>query len=353
MTLEKKAKLYHHAKSVGLVLLGCLILALADALFIMPCDIVNGGIDSLGIIFNYFFGDKLGFNISDISIAAIQILLWLLGLFLLGKKFSLYTLLGTLAFPTFYSIFLRMDLAGLLKITDFYLRHTFDGQLDFSVILVAGLFGGVLSGAGVALTYLGDGSTGGMDIIAFLIAKYTKIKQDLGGLFLDTTMILVGFACLQSWELALSGIISAIAAAFAIRVIYVQNDNPVIMDIISDNPEPIMDFIHEKLDHATTLFEIEGGYTGEKKKCLRSVVYGTEAKDVRAFVSSVDANAFVTTSVASNISGEGFEPLSVSPRSLKRILHSYGIKTKEELKKENEKGKNNQQKPNENQENKQ
>ena len=114
-----------------------------------------------------------------------------------------------------------------------------------------------------------------------------------------------------------------------------------------------MDFIHEKLDHATTLFEIEGGYTGEKKKCLRSVVYGTEAKDVRAFVSSVDENAFVTTSVASNISGEGFEPLSVSPRSLKRILHSYGIKTKEELKKENEKNKNNQQKPNENQENKQ
>ena len=348
MTLEQKAKFYHHTKNVGLVLLGCLILAIADALFIMPCDIVNGGIDSLGIIFNYFFSDKLGFNISDISIAVIQLILWLLGLFLLGKKFSLYTLLGTVAFPAFYSIFLRMDLAGLLRITDFYARHSPNGQLDFSVILVAGLFGGVLSGAGVALTYLGNGSTGGMDIVAFLIAKYTKIKQDIGGLFLDTTMILVGFACLQSWELALSGIISAIAAAFAIRVIYVQNDNPVIMDIISDDPEPIMNFIHGKLDHATTLFEIEGGYTGEKKKCLRSVVYGTEAKDVRAFVSTVDRNAFVTTSVASNISGEGFEPLSVSPRSLKRILHSYGIKTKEELKKENEKAKNLQQKPNEN-----
>lgn len=349
MTLEQKAKFYHHTKNVGLVLLGCLILAIADALFIMPCDIVNGGIDSLGIIFNYFFSDKLGFNISDISIAVIQLILWLLGLFLLGKKFSLYTLLGTVAFPAFYSIFLRMDLAGLLRITDFYARHSSNGQMDFSVILVAGLFGGVLSGAGVALTYLGNGSTGGMDIVAFLIAKYTKIKQDMGGLFLDTTMILVGFACLQSWELALSGIISAIAAAFAIRVIYVQNDNPVIMDIISDDPEPIMNFIHGKLDHATTLFEIEGGYTGEKKKCLRSVVYGTEAKDVRAFVSTVDRNAFVTTSVASNISGEGFEPLSVSPRSLKRILHSYGIKTKEELKKENEKAKNLQQKPNENQ----
>ena len=336
MTLEKKAKIYVTAKSVSLVLLGCFILAVADALFIMPCNIVNGGIDSLGVILNYFFSDKVGFDISDIAIATIQIILWIIGLSLLGKKFSIYTLLGTLAFPAFYSMFLRMDLAGLLKITDFYNRHTIDGTLEFSVLLASGLFGGVLSGAGVALTYLGDGSTGGMDIVAFLIAKYTKIKQDIGGLALDTTMILIGLACLQSWELALSGIVSAVVAAFAIRVIYVQSDNPVIMDIISDNPDPIMAFIHEKLEHATTLIEIEGGYSGEKKKCVRSVVYGTEAKDVRAFVASVDQDAFITTSVASNISGEGFEPLNFSPRSLKRILHSYGIKTKEEMKKEKE-----------------
>lgn len=336
MNLEKKMKMYSMLKSVSLVLLGCLILALADALFIMPCKIVNGGIDSLGVILNYFFKDKIGFDISDITIAVIQIILWILGLLFLGKKFSVYTLLGTLAFPGFYSIFLRIDFAGLLKITDFYARHMSAGELDFSVLLASGLFGGILSGAGVAITYLGDGSTGGTDILAFLIAKYTRIKQDVGGLFLDTMMIVLGLVCLQSWELALSGIVSAMVAAFAIRIIYVQNDNPVIMDIISDSPEPIMDFIHEKLDHATTLIEIEGGYTGEKKKCVRSVVYGTEAKDVRAFVSSVDKDAFITTSVASNISGEGFEPLYFSPRSLKRVLHSYGIKTKEEIKKEKE-----------------
>lgn len=337
MTFEKKAKLYRYAKSGALVILGCFILSLADALFIVPCEIVNGGIDSLGVILNHFFSGKLGFDISDIVIAVVQSILWLLGLMLLGKKFSAYTLLGTLAFPAIYSIFLRMDLAGLLRITEFYARHRqADGSLEFSVLLVAGLFGGVLSGIGVALTYVGDGSSGGMDIVAFLIAKYTRIKQDVGGLILDTSMIVIGFACLQQWELAFSGIISAVVAAFAIRLIYVQSDNPVIMDIICEDPTKIMAFIHEKLGHATTLMEIEGGYTGEKKLCLRSVVYGSEAKDVRAFVSSVDSNAFITTAVASNISGEGFEPLAVSPRSLKRILHSYGIKTREEILKEKE-----------------
>lgn len=336
MSIKDKAKIYSVAKNVGLVLLGCFILALADALFIMPAKIVNGGIDSIGVILNHFFSDIAGFDISDITIAVLQMILWILGLIFLGKKFSFYTLLGTLAFPAFYSILLRVHVIDWLGVTAFYNRHGGLDNLEFSIVLVAGFFGGLLSGIGVALTYLGDGSTGGCDVLAFLIAKYTAIKQDMGGLILDTSFIFIGLACLQSWELFLSGIVSAMIAALAIRVIYVQNDNPVIMDIICEKPEKVMDFIHDKLDHATSLFEIEGGYSGEKKTVVRSVVYGTEAKDVRAFVATIDPAAFITSFEASNISGEGFEPLSFSPRSLKRILHRYGIKTKEEIKKSKE-----------------
>lgn len=336
MNLEKKAKFYKVFKSVGLVLLGCFILAMADVLFIMPCNIVNGGIDSLGIIVNHFFKDNLGFDLSDIVIAGCQILLWIIGLIFLGKKFSFYTLLGTLAFPAFYSLLLRINFIDLVKLSDFYASHTIDGQLDFVVVIVAGIFGGILSGAGVAITYLGDGSTGGTDVLAFLIAKYTSIKQDLGGLFLDTTMIIVGFVCLQSWELLLSGILSAIVAAMVIKKIYVQSDNPVIMDIICSKPEEVSKFIHEKLDHATTLIEIEGGYSGEKRISVRAIVYGSEAKDVRAFVFAIDPTAFISSSEANNVSGEGFEPLRFSPRSLKRILHQYGIKTRVDKKNSSE-----------------
>lgn len=330
---EKKLKFYKVFKSVGLVLLGCFILALADALFIMPCNIVNGGIDSLGIIINHFFKDNLGFDLSDIVIAGCQILLWVVGLIFLGKKFSVYTLLGTLAFPLFYSLLLRFNVIDLIGLTKFYQSHTVDGRLEYSVNIIAGIFGGLLSGVGVALTYLGDGSTGGLDVLSFLIAKYTSIKQDVGGLVLDTTMIIVGFACLQDWGLMLSGIISAIVAAFAIRKLFVQSDNPVIMDIICSKPDEVTNFIHDKLDHATTLIEIEGGYSGEKKIAIRAIVYGTEAKDVRAYVYANDPNAFISSCDANNVSGEGFEPLIFSPRSLKRILHQYGIKTKDDKKK--------------------
>jgi len=337
MEESQKAKRCQLFKNICLILVGCFILAVADVLFIVPCNIVNGGLDSLAVILNYFFSDDLGFNISDIVIAVFQVALWFLGLALLGKRFSFYTLVGSFAFPALYSLLLRLDFAGAIGITAFYEAHMgADGNLDFSVLLAAALFGGGLTGVGVALTYLGDGSTGGSDVLSFLLAKYTSLKQDFGGLILDTTMIFIGFACLQSWSLFFAGVISAVVAAFAIRLVYVQNDNPVIMDIICKEPAPVMDFIHTKLGHATSLLEIEGGYTGLKKTMVRAIVYGSETKDVLAFVSSVDPDAFITSAKASNISGEGFEPLRVSPRSLKRLLHKYGIKTYDDNKRERE-----------------
>ncbi len=334
MSIKNKVKLYNITKNVLLVLLGSFILALADALFIMPCSIVNGGIDSIGVIINFYFKDVIGFDLSDIVIASLQILLWLLGLFLLGKKFSFYTLLGTLAFPAFYSILLRINFIDLVKLSDFYLSHIVDGKLDFLTLIIAGLIGGLLTGTGIALTFLGNGSTGGTDIIAFLIAKYTSIKQDLSGLILDTSMIVIGFICLQSFELFFTGIISAIMCAFIVKKIYVQSDAPVVMDIICSDPESVSKFIHEKLDHATTLIQVEGGYSKKKRMSVRAIVYGGETTDVKAFVSSIDPNAFISVVPADNVSGEGFEPLRFSPRSLRRILHYYGIKTKEDLNKE-------------------
>lgn len=338
MTLEKRNKILNIIKCVFLILLGCFILAVADALFIIPCNIVNGGIDSLSIIINHFVADKYG-DITDIVIAVLQVVLWLIGLLFLGKKFSFYTLLGTFAFPAFYAILLRTNFIDLVQITAFYQKHTVGGELEFSVLLVSGLFGGLLLGSGLALTYLGDGSTGGMDVIAFLLAKYTKLPQDIGNLSLDTSMILLGFICLQRWELFFSGVLTAIVSAIIVRLIYVRSDNPVILDIISSTPKPIMAFVHDKLGHATTITKVFGGYSGEERTNIRAVVYGSEAKDVRAFVASVDKDAFITSTLTNNISGEGFEPLIVSPRSLRRILHRYGIKTKEDQSSKNEENK--------------
>lgn len=147
-------------------------------------------------------------------------------------------------------------------------------------------------------------------------------------------MIVVGFICLQSFELFFAGIISAIICAYVVKKIYGQSDAPVVMDIICSDPESVSKFIHEKLDHATTLIQVEGGYSKKKRMSVRAVVYGGETTYVKAFVSSVDPNAFISVVPADNVSGEGLEPLRFSPRSLRRIHYYYNIKTKEDIAKE-------------------
>lgn len=329
MKQSTKIKIIEEGRNIFFVLLGCFILALADVLFIMPCNIVNGGIDSLAVIFNYFFSGELGTNISDIVIAIVQVVLWFIGLIFLGKTFSIHTLLGSLAFPAFYSILLRTNFISLIGVDQFYIANGGSAQTaSLAALLVASILGGLLSGIGVAFTYLGDGSTGGFDIIAFIIEKYTDMKQDISGLILDSSMILIGLICLQNWALAFAGIISAIICAIAVNQLYVHANTSVIVDVLTENGEPINSFIQEKLERGTTLLLVKGGYSLKEKRIIRSVMYKDELSDLKEYVAMVDPSAFISVSEAKDITGEGFKPLESSSRSRRKILLKYGIKIK-------------------------
>ena len=327
----EKGKAIKEAKNISLVLLGCFVLALADALFIIPFKIVNGGVDSLGIILGYYLNPIAGFEVSDIVIAAMQILLWLIGLIFLGKKFSFHTLLGTIAFPAFYSLLLRLDLFHAVGLSALLENHfTASGNADLSSLLVAAIFGGALSGTGVALTYLGDGSTGGFDVLSFLIAKYTSMKQDISGLIMDASLIIVGLCCFRNWELALVGIISAFICAFAIGEIFIVGNGSLLVDIISSKGVEIQAFIHNELGHATTEIPALGGYKKEKRILLHVVIPRSEAKALRDFIASVDPKAFVETMEAKAIHGEGFESFAISTKTRRRILEKYGVNVKKD-----------------------
>lgn len=324
-------------KDILLVLAGCFVLALADSMFIIPCEIVNGGIDSIGILLNFFLAEKVGFNLIDIILGALQLILWIAGWIILGKKFALHTLLGTLAFPLFYSLLLRTDFNSLIRLNRFYERNTLSGGgYTLSFLLISGIFGGLLSGLGVGLTYLGNGSTGGLDILSFIIAKYTDIRVDISGLASDTILIIIGFLCLQKYDLLFVGILSAFVCALTIKASYIKLTSYKIVNIISDHPEPILDFIHHQLDHGSTLMNIEGGYSGTNRKEIRVVIYASEINALKDFIASVDPNAFVSMTDATDIKGEGFSEFVISERNRRKILSKYGVVLKQKGEKKNQ-----------------
>jgi uncharacterized membrane-anchored protein YitT (DUF2179 family) len=277
-----KKPFWKEAKDILLVLSGCFVLALADEIFIVPCNIVNGGVDSLGVILNYLFYPSLQFNLTDIVIALSQALLWLLGCFTLGKKFSLHTLLGSIAFPAFYALMMRLGLRDALGISAMYARNSNpDGTLYLSVLILAAVFGGALSGAGVALAYLGNGSTGGFDVLSFLIAKYSEMKQDLSGFLMDTSLILFGIIVFRNWELGLAGILSAFSCALAVQYIYVYANSFIVADIISDETAAIQEYVKKELGHSSTLINAMGGYQGEKRQLIRVVIYKIQLSELK------------------------------------------------------------------------
>jgi uncharacterized membrane-anchored protein YitT (DUF2179 family) len=321
-----KEKLKKETKNVLLVLLGCFVLALADEIFIVPCNIVNGGVDSLGVILNHLWGEKLHLDITDIVIGISQVLLWILGCFTLGKKFSFHTLLGSVAFPFFYTIMMRLGLRDAVGITAFYARNSNpDGTPYLSTLMLSAIFGGALSGAGVALAYLGDGSTGGFDVISFLVAKYTEMKQDISGFIMDSSLIILGMVVFKSWELGLAGILSAFACALAVQYIYVYSNSFIVADIISDKADIIQTFVDEELGHGSTLINAAGGHKSKPRKLVRVVIYKTEMSELKEFIAAVDPKAFVVFLAAETIHGKGFEPWNVSKKAKARILSHYHL----------------------------
>lgn len=315
-----RTKLYTLIKNYLLVFLGSIVLAFGDAAFITPCNIVSGGVASIGIILNHYLEPLWGFDTNSLVVAIVTISLFVISFFLVGKDFALKTALSSLVFPGLFALFMWMDIGNLIGLGELYAKVA---SGDVGYFLLAAIFGGALTGTGVALSYLGDGSTGGLDVIAEIIAKHTSVKQDASSFVIDATLVIVGIFVFKDIVSGLVGILSAFACALAVRYVFVRLSSFVIVDIISDKVSEIQDYVHNTMEHATTVIDGEGGYTGEKRKMLRVVIYHDEQNEIRQVVAKIDPKAFMSFTTATSINGEGFEPLTSSRfhrRSLKRKL---------------------------------
>ena len=138
-------------RSVGVVVLGNAILTFAIAAFVLPNRLISGGVTGIALVFEHFFA-------MDVSagVAVANGVLFLAGAVVLGKKFALTTLLSTLLYPVFLSLFRQLDV----------LQHLTQDTL------LAALYAGILMGAGMGLVIREGSSTGGMDIPPLILNKY-------------------------------------------------------------------------------------------------------------------------------------------------------------------------------------
>ena len=240
----------------------------------------------------------------DVCVTILTWVLFILGWIILGSEFTLKTLVSAIVYPIALSIFMRLPspevMGGFFDIAD-------SGEYSELALILSSLFGGAFVGAGCAVTFIGGGSTGGVDIIAFIICKCCKKIKSSSAIFaIDASIILLGILVFKDLVLCLVGIISAFVVSLVIDRIFHGESPAFIAHIVSDKYNDINEAIIEKLDRTSTILHATGGYSGMEKKVIMVSFTMRQYHDFLTCVKSIDKNAFITIHRAHEINGNGW-----------------------------------------------
>jgi len=276
-TLKQKGK------DIVWVVAGNAVLALAVGMFILPYDILSGGVAGIAVALPPLISLPVTLMVNLLVVG-----LFILGACFLGKEFAMKTILSSLIYPVFLTFF-----SGRVPV------------LDLDPIL-ASLYGGLLGGMGVGMALRTGASTGGMDIPQLIVHQLTHIEIAKLVLITDALTVLLG-AFTYGLEAVLIGFVSVWASSVAIdKVLMFGGQQAKAIQIISDQYEQIIERIHSELERGTTLIEAQGGYTHEKRKIVLVVITKNQYPALMEMVTAIDKEAFVIANDTHEVKGFGF-----------------------------------------------
>ena len=288
-------------KNIILTVVGTLILAAGTAIFILPFDLVAGGVSGFAIIIKQLIPAE--FVTIDLIVTALTWALFLMGLAVLGRGFAMKTLISSIVYPVGISLFLRLTDPSVFG-GFFSLQNS--SHSDIALLLGATL-GGVLVGAGCAVTFLGGGSTGGTDILAFTLCKiFKKWKSSVVIFAVDAVVVVLGMFIIGDFVLTLLGILSAFIAALMVDKVFLGGSRAFIAQIVTKKYDEINAGVIAKLERTTTILDVTGGYSGTPKKMVMVSFTMSQYADLLRIISKADKYAFVTIHRAHEINGEGW-----------------------------------------------
>jgi uncharacterized membrane-anchored protein YitT (DUF2179 family) len=272
-----------------MISLGIILMAAGFYFFLIPLQLVAGGVTGLGIVLEQVFG----FSIS-VLVLIVNMILLLLGLLVLGKRIFVRSIYGSLLFPAV--LFLMERFLPLLDFNNDYLLGT--------------VFGGAFVGIGFGLMLKYGGTSGGTDIPIKIL--YKKFGVPIGTSVYLFDGIIVGIGILAFYND--NGLVAGLYALISIFISGKLADTVVVggqtkkaMQIITNEPEAIKQAIYDTVSRGVTIVNIKGGYTNLDKTMLVTVITKQEYYRVRNIIARIDDTAFVYVTPASEIHGEFLE----------------------------------------------
>ncbi|WP_407673324.1 YitT family protein [Paenibacillus silvisoli] len=270
------------ALSVALLLVGSFLIAISFNMFLVPLGIASGGVSGISILVNHVWGIPPAY-----TQWALNVPLFLLGLWLLGKRFALKTALGSFILPLI-------------------VLFTSDWQPPTDNAMLASIYGGIGVGAGLGLVFRGRASTGGLDLAAQLLHRFTGVRLGLAVACFDG-LVIAAAGILIAPENALYALVGLFVTSKTIDFVQTGLATSKVAFVITDRPEQITQVVLHDLDRGLTKLDGHGGYTGEARTVLMVVVGQGEVSKLKGLVKGADPNAFVIISDTAEVLGEGFQ----------------------------------------------
>lgn len=274
-------------KEYFIITLGILILTLGLSVFLIQADLAVGGITGFAMIINKAFP----FISIGATMMVSNIILFILGFLLIGRQFGAKTIYASLTLSGMIWIFEKVAPLKGPVVEDMFLNL---------------FFGILISGIGMAIVFYQNASTGGTDIVAKIINKYFNFDIGKSLLMADFLIVLLAIQ-FYGLEPGLYAMFGVIMNAFLIDNIIEGLNLKINVRIISSKSQEIRDFIIDELDRSATIFNAEGAYSNSKVTIISTVLNKREFIRIKAFIRSVDENAFVTVANVREVIGEGFK----------------------------------------------
>jgi len=281
------------------IILGSIIMAAGYSFFISPYKIVPGGVYGIGIVVHYMTKGLFAFAPDGFPIGLFGLLLnvplTIIGIRVLGPRFGVKTVVGFILTSSFIDILTMIFGEDPLQIG--------------ADVLLASVFGGVLIGFGLGLIFRARATTGGSDIVAMILAKYTK--RSLGQLIIivDSVIVLLALAVFQDWRIPLYSWITIFVTGKVIDIVVQGMSYEKSLMIISNKHQEIRKMVLNDLNRGGTYLHGEGLYSGEKRNVLFIVVTRRELAMLQDYISRIDPEAFMAVTDSNEVLGNGFRSL--------------------------------------------
>lgn len=305
--------------SIGQIVFGCLLVAIAFVIFINPYDLVPGGVYGLALVISKLLNEAVQPGVIGYVLDTFLIIT---ALVLFGGKFGGRTIFAVLITPGLmllldWLVYPNLEVAATCDAT-----QLLGGHVDLSDhLLLTSIIGGVFSGIGVGIVIRNNAATGGTDITGMILHRFAKMKFANGVLLSDALIVLSGLVVIgfgiglpEGKEPAglLLTLYSAVSIFVNAKVLGYTIDGAsrdkllyIICDVHSDK---MRNYILHELNRGGTYIKAKGMYTDNDKEMIFLVVNRKEVRNVQHKIKEFDPKAFVVVTDAYDTFGEGFKP---------------------------------------------